>query len=261
VALMLACVWGGTRHGWTSPTIVALLAGAVVLGWLFVARERRAADPLVPLALLRMRTVAIVSVGLFLTTAALFAVTVFVPLFLQTTTAATPTQTGLLLVPMMLGITVSTFLAGRAIARTGRYKAIPVAGLAVMSAALVLLAVIAGHPSRVATAGGLAVFGLGFGVVGQVLTVAVQNEVDRRQLGVAMATTMFFRGLGGAIGAAAFGALFAGRVGRAATRAEVIDGVQVVLVVAAAIALAGLLVVLLLREHALPDARRDAVRA
>jgi predicted MFS family arabinose efflux permease len=85
-------------------------------------QERRAADPIVPLGLLRTRTVALVSVALFLGTAALFAVTVFVPLFLQIATGATPTEAGLLLVPAMLGITVSTTLSGRSIARTGRYK-------------------------------------------------------------------------------------------------------------------------------------------
>ena len=163
--------------------------------------------------MLRTRTVGLACAALFLTTAALFAVNVFVPLFLQVATGASPTEAGLLLVPTMLGITLSTNVAGRAIERTGRYKAFPIAGLALMSAALVDLAVAAEDPSRTTIAIGLAVFGLGFGVVGQVLTVAVQNDVDRRQLGTAMAATTFFRGLGGAIGAAALGAVFAARAG------------------------------------------------
>jgi EmrB/QacA subfamily drug resistance transporter len=265
-ALMLACVWGGERYGWGSAPIVGLLVAAALLAGAFVARERRAADPVVPLALLRTRTVAIASAGLFLTTAALFAVNVFVPLFLQATTGATPTRAGLLLVPMMIGITLSTNLAGRAIARTGRYKAIPIAGLAVMSAALVALGILAGHPSQATTAVALGVFGLGFGVVGQVLTVAVQNEVDRRQIGVAMATTTFFRGLGGAVGAAVLGAVFAARAGSpgsgtgvgalgATGRADLIDGVQTVLLIAAPIAVLALLVVMLLEERPLQTAQ------
>jgi predicted MFS family arabinose efflux permease len=267
-ALMLACVWGGDRYGWGSATIVGLLAGAVLLAVAFVARERRAADPVVPLALLRTRTVAIVSAGLFLTTSALFAVNVFVPLFLQATTGATPTRAGLLLVPMMLGIVLSTNLAGRAIARTGRYKAFPVAGLAVMTVALVLLAVVAGHPSQATTAIALAVFGLGFGVVGQVLTVAVQNAVDGRQMGVAMATTTFFRGLGGAVGAAALGAVFTARAGTSAggagvgglgphARAQLVDAVQTVFLVAAPIAALALVVVLFLQERPLRGAQAE----
>src|SRR5690242_5888026 len=113
-AFMLACIWGGDRYAWGSATIVALLAGGVALAVALVVRERRAADPIVPLALLRDRAVAIASVALFLATASLFAINVFVPLFLQATTGATPTQAGLLLVPMMIGITLSTNLAGRA---------------------------------------------------------------------------------------------------------------------------------------------------
>jgi EmrB/QacA subfamily drug resistance transporter len=263
-SLMLACIWGGDRYPWDSAPIVALFAAAAALGVALFVRERRIADPIVPLDLLRTRTVALVSAALFLVTAALFAVNVFVPLFLQTTTGATPTQAGLLLVPMMLGITLSTNLVGRAIARTGRYKRYPVAGLALMTIALIVLAVVAAHPSRTTVGIGLGTFGLGFGMVGQVLVIAVQNSVDRRQLGVAMATTSFFRGLGGAIGAAVLGAVFAARVGTlsptnvtalgAGARADVIHAVQTVFVVAAPIAAIALLVVLLVPEVPLQGA-------
>jgi EmrB/QacA subfamily drug resistance transporter len=265
-ALMLACIWGGERYAWGSPEIVGLLGAALALGVALVARERRAADPIVPLDLLRTRTVAVASVALFLTTASLFAVIVFVPLFLQTTTGASPTEAGLLLVPMMLGITLSTNIAGRAIARTGRYKRYPVAGLALMTGALVALAAFAGDPSRAATGIALAVFGFGFGMVGQVLIVAVQNGVDRRRLGIAMATTSFFRGLGGAVGAAVLGAVFAAHVGTSGTsgavgRDHVIDGVQAVFLLAAPVAALALAVVLLLREVPLQGERAGADRA
>ncbi|HEY3021293.1 MAG TPA: MFS transporter [Solirubrobacteraceae bacterium] len=259
-ALMLTCIWGGERYAWDSPTIVALIAAAVLLAAALVVRERRVADPIVPLDLLRTRSVAVASVALFLATASLFAINVFVPLFLQTTTGASPTQAGLLLVPAMLGITLSTNLAGLAIAKTGRYKRFPLAGLALMTAGLALLAALASDPSRTATAVGLVVFGLGFGMVGQVLIVAVQNSVDRRRLGVAMATTNFFRALGGAVGAAVLGAIFAARAGTHASatgglhaltpaaRADLIDAVQTVFIVAAPLAAVALAVVLLLPE-------------
>jgi MFS family permease len=184
----------------------------------------------------------VASSALFLATASLFAITVFVPLFLQTTTGASPTEAGLLLVPAMLGITISTTLSGRSVVRTGRYKRFPVAGLAMMTAALVLLAVFAGHPSQVATGIGLAVFGLGFGMVTQVLVVAVQNSVERRQLGVATATTGFFRALGGAIGAAVLGAVFASQA------PDIIHAVQAVFLVAAPLAALALIVLLRLPE-------------
>jgi EmrB/QacA subfamily drug resistance transporter len=258
-AITLACVWGGDRFGWSSATIIALLAFAGLLAVALVARERRAADPIVPLAMLKTRPVAVSSAGLFLATAALFSVTVFVPLYLQTTTGATPTEAGLLLVPAMLGITVSTNVVGRKISATGRYKRYPLLGLGLMAIALATLALIAAHPSRTAVGFTLGLFGLGFGMVGQVLITAVQNTVDRRELGIAMATTSFFRGLGGAIGAAVFGAVFAARAGTSAsgsslsmvsatTRTDIIHGVQAVFIVAAPIALLGLAIVLALRE-------------
>jgi EmrB/QacA subfamily drug resistance transporter len=258
-SLTLACIWGGTRYAWGSTTIVALLAVTAALAGALVARERRAADPIVPLRLLRRPAVAIASAAMFLATGSLFAITVFVPLFLQATTGATPTEAGLLLVPMMLGITASTNFAGRRIERTGRYKIYPVTGLALMAASLMVLAIVAGHPSATATGIGIAVFGLGFGMVSQILIVAVQNSVEGREMGSAMATANFFRGLGGAVGAAILGAVFATRAGSIALisgpatlgsggRASVIDGVQAVFAVAAPIAIAGLLVVLALRE-------------
>jgi EmrB/QacA subfamily drug resistance transporter len=256
-ALMLACIWGGEELGWGSPQVLGLLAAAGVLGGAFVARERRAGDPLVPLDMLRTPTVAVASAALFLGLAALFAVTVFVPVFLQAATGATPTQAGLLLVPMMLGVTVSTTLAGRRITRTGRYKRYPVAGLGLMSVALAVLAVVAGDPSRVTIGIAIAVVGLGFGLVTQVLIVAVQNSVDRHQLGIATAATGFFRALGGAVGAAVLGAVFAARVGAgvagvqslgAAGREDVIHGVQAVFAVAAPVAAIALIVVLRLPE-------------
>ena len=251
-SLMLTCIWGGQRYAWGSPEIAGLILATVGLSAALVLRERRAADPIVPLGLLRTRSVAVASSALFLGTAALFSITVFVPLFLQAATGATPTEAGLLLAPAMLGITVSTALSGRAIARTGRYKRFPIAGLALITASLVLLAALAADESRWATGAGLVVFGLGFGMVTQVLVVAVQNSVDRRELGVATATTGFFRALGGAVGAAVLGAVFAAQAGAHASQpSDVVDGVQAVFLVAAPLAALALLVVLRLPEHPL----------
>jgi MFS family permease len=258
-ALMLALVWGGERYAWDSAQILALIAATALLTGALVIRELRAADPIVPLDMLRTPTVAVASVALFLAIATMFAITVFVPLFLQTTTGASPTQAGLLLIPMMLGITLSTTVSGRSIARTGRYKRFPIAGLALMTGALLLLAALAGEPSRVATGIGIAVFGLGFGMVTQVLIVAVQNSVDRRELGIATATTGFFRALGGAVGAAVLGAVFAAHTGThasdagvqalgAAARGDIIDAVQTVFLIAAPLAALALVAVLWLPE-------------
>ena len=143
-------------------------------------------------------------------------------------------------------------------ARTGRYKRFPIAGLALMSAALALLAALAGDPSRIRTGIAIAIFGLGFGMVTQILVVAVQNSVDRRELGIATAVTGFFRALGGAVGAAALGAVFAAQADTRAAeaagsvlRSDVVDGVQSVFLAAAPLAALALAIVLLLPERPL----------
>jgi EmrB/QacA subfamily drug resistance transporter len=267
-SLMLACIWGGGRYAWDSAPIVGLIAAMVALSAALFARERRADDPIVPFHLLRTRTVAVASAALFLGTAALFSVTVFVPLLLQTATGASPTEAGLLIAPAMLGIAVSTSLSGRSIARTGRYKRFPIMGLTLMTGGLVLLAAFAADPSALTIGLGLVVFGLGFGLVTQVLITAVQNGVERRDLGIAMAVTGFFRGLGGAVGAAVLGAVFASQAGShvsdasaaglaGALRGDVIDGAQAVFLVAAPFAAIALAVVLRLPESPLRTQQQE----
>jgi EmrB/QacA subfamily drug resistance transporter len=231
--LLLGCVAGGA---W----LFALSAACAVA---LVARERRAADPVVPLALLATPVVGIAAASLFLTTAGLFAVVVFVPVFLQAGVGVSATEAGLLLAPMMLGTVAVTTYAGRAIARTGRYKRYPVAGLAGMTAGLVLLGALAPQRSVVATALALAVFGLGFGGVTQVLMIAVQNAVERTRLGAATAATTFFRALGGSVSAALLGLVFDARAD-----AGVVAAAQTVFLAAAPVTALALLVVARLPE-------------
>jgi Major Facilitator Superfamily len=264
--LMLVLGWGGDRYAWDSVEIIGLAAATLGLAGGLVVCERRAGDPIVPLAMLRQSAVALPSAAMFMATATMFAITVFVPLFLQTATGADPTEAGLLLVPMMVGIVVSTTIAGRRIAATGLYKRYPVAGLGLMTAALVALAVAVRDPSQAATGAGLLVFGLGFGMVTQVLMIAVQSSVDRREIATATAVTSFFRGLGGAVGAAVLGAVFAANAGAAVSEvggstvdasagADVVNGVQAVFIAAAPLALIGLAAVLRLKETRLQGRR------
>jgi Major Facilitator Superfamily len=171
---------------------------------------------------------------------------VFVPTFLQLATGASPTGAGLLMVPMMLATTLSTNVAGRYIARTGHYSALPPTGLALMGAALAMLALTAGEQSRALTEAALVPFGLGFGLTTQVFVVAVQGSVDRRELGVATSLTGFFRALGGAVGAAVLGSVFAARAG-----VDVVDGAQAVFAAGALVALGGAVVASWLPKHEL----------
>jgi EmrB/QacA subfamily drug resistance transporter len=200
---------GGHQLEWGSATVLALAAVAVAGAFAFVARERHASDPVVPLSMLRSRAVAVASAGMFLATAALFGVTVFIPVLLQASAGLSPTQAGLLLATMTIGLTVATVAAGRRISKTGRMRRLPVLGAALMALALCLLALDAPSASVGVVVAGLLLFGAGFGLTSQLLVAAVQNGVPRTQIGVATATTGFFRAFGGATGAAALGAIFA----------------------------------------------------
>ena len=209
---LLVTTWGGREYAWDSVEIVGLAAAAVAMLGAFVVQERRAPEPILPLRLFRDPVFDVVSAVLFLTTCAFFAAIVFTPLYLQVVTGASATDSGLLLLPMLLAGTASTAISGRLISRTGRYKRFPVAGLAIMAAGLFLLSRMDTTTPRATTALYMVVFGLGFGLVSQVLTVAIQNAVDRRDIGIATGSANLFRALGGSVGVALFGAIFASRL-------------------------------------------------
>ncbi|MEA2384847.1 MAG: hypothetical protein QOH72_4818 [Solirubrobacteraceae bacterium] len=210
--ILLLTTWAGRQYAWRSAEVLGLAVAAVVLLAGFVARERRAAEPILPLRLLSNRVFDVVSVVLLLTTCAFFAAIVFTPLYLQLVTGASATSSGLLLLPMLLAAAVSTAISGRLISHTGRYKRFPVAGLALMATGLLLLSTMDPATSRVTASLFLVVFGLGFGMVSQVLTFAVQNAVERSDIGIATASANLFRALGGSVGVALFGAIFAARL-------------------------------------------------
>jgi EmrB/QacA subfamily drug resistance transporter len=217
----------------TTRDAYALYAGCAVLLVAFVAQERRAKEPVLPLRLFKEPVFDIVSAALFFTTLSFFAVIVFMPVFLQTTVGVSATTSGALLLALLIASTVSTVVSGRSISKTGHYKRFPVIGLAVMAAGLLALSTLDAHSSKVTIVALLAVFGLGFGLVSQVLTVAIQNAVDRRDLGIATASANLFRSLGGAIGTAIYGAVYTG---------------SSIFLYAAPVAIVGLLIVLLLEE-------------
>jgi len=256
---MLVLEWGGDRYPWGSPELLSLAVGAVALLVGFVIRERRAAEPVLPLRLFRDRVFVVVGAGAFLATLSLFAVVVFMPLFFQLVTGATATTSGLLIIPMLLTSTASLGLG--------------------------LLSTVDG--ARGPAIGYLAVFGLGFGLVTQVLIVAIQNAVSRQEIGTATASVNLFRAIGGSLGVAVYGAVFAAGLrhwlprhlpGGAAgvdaggiqaspsqirslpigvqhgIAASVADALHTVFLIAAPIAAVGFAVVLFLRERPLRGA-------
>ncbi len=208
-AAILFAGLGGTAFAWTSPVILGLVAASIVGTVAFVVVERRSNEPILPMSLFKGGNFAVASgVGLIVGLSMFGAVT-FLPVYLQVVKGVSPLVSGLMLTPMMLGMLVTSVISGRLISRFGRYKLFPVIGTATMTLGLGALSLLSVEGSAWQTTLDALWVGLGMGMVMQVLVLAVQNSVDYERLGVATSGTMLFRALGGALGVALFGAIFA----------------------------------------------------
>jgi EmrB/QacA subfamily drug resistance transporter len=212
-SIVLFTSLGGTTYDWGSPEIVSMMVVGLGLLVLFPFVEARAPEPILPLELFRNHTFALTSAIGFIVGLALFGSITYLPLYLQIVKGNSATQSGLQLTPLMGGLLVTSILSGNAISRTGRYKPFPIAGTAIMTVAVFLLSRLAVGTPTWAAAACMVLLGLGLGMVMQVLVLAVQNSVDYRFLGVATSGSTLFRQVGGSIGVAAFGAIFANRLG------------------------------------------------
>lgn len=206
--LVLFATFGGAEYPWDSPRIIGLgVAGGALLIAFFFA-EWRASEPVLPLSLFGNRVFAVTSAMGFIVGFALFGVVTFLPLFLQVVGGASPTVSGLEMVPMTLGVLLTSIASGQLISRWGRYKGFPITGTAVMSVGLFLLSRMDAETAVLVRSVYMLLLGLGLGMVMQVLVLAVQNAVDYRNLGAATSAATFFRTIGGSFGVAVFGAVF-----------------------------------------------------
>ena len=212
-AVVLLADLGGTMYPWDSPVSIALVVSALVATALFLGAERRAREPVLPLRLFANRAFTVTSLVGFIVGFALFGSVTYMPVFLQVAKGATPTGSGMLMLPMMGGMLVTSISSGQIISRTGRYRIFPVIGTAVMTLGLFLLSRMTPETSTLAESGILLLMGLGLGMVMQVLVIAVQNAVDYRDLGVATSGATLFRLIGGSVGTAVLGAIFVSRLG------------------------------------------------
>jgi EmrB/QacA subfamily drug resistance transporter len=203
---------GGTTFAWESPESITLIVLGVVLLVVFLLVERGATEPILPLELFRNRTFAVCSAIGFIIGLSLFGAVTYLPLFLQIVKGRSPTSSGLQLTPMMGGLLVTSIVAGRLISKWGRYKPFPIAGTAVATVGMVLLAQLDPRSTTAYTSLAMVVLGAGLGMVMQVLVLAVQNAVDPRFMGVATSGALLFRQVGGSIGIAIFGAIFSNRL-------------------------------------------------
>ncbi len=208
-SLILLTSLGGTTYPWRSAPIYLLgVAGVLFIG-LFVVVERRAAEPVLPLHLFKLRTFSVTSVVGFIVGFAMFGAITYLPAFFQVVRGISPTISGLYLLPLMAGLLLVSITSGQLISKTGKYRFFPIAGTALMTIGLYLLHLMGVHTSTGLDALYMLVLGMGIGGVMQVLVIIVQNGVPHRELGVATSGATFFRSIGGSFGTAIFGAIFA----------------------------------------------------
>jgi EmrB/QacA subfamily drug resistance transporter len=211
--LILLTTLGGTVYPWGSTQTFGLAAGTVLLFVLFFVVERRAAEPVLPLRLFRNTTFSLANAIGFLLGFSMFGAITFLPLYMQVVKGVSPTESGLRLLPLMVGMLTTSTLSGQLISRFGRYKLYPLIGTPTMALGLFMLSRLDVGSSPLYTSVSMLMLGLGLGLVMQVLVIVVQNSVDYRDLGVATSGTWYFRSIGSVFGVALFGAIFASQLG------------------------------------------------
>lgn len=210
--LVLLTSWGGTEYEWGSRVILGLAAGSVVTAVLFVVVERFAPEPIIPLRLFRDSIFNITGLVGAVIGIALFGAASYLPTFLQMVDGASATESGLLMLPMMGGIVIASVVSGQLISKTGRYRIYPILGAAISAVGMWLLSLLETDTTRLEYSLWQAVLGIGIGLVMPVLILAVQNSVQPSDLGTATSANNYFRQIGGSVGAAIFGTLFADRL-------------------------------------------------
>ena len=206
--IVLLCTLGGVTYSWSSAFIIALGLVSIVLVVAFVAIERRAAEPILPPRLFANRVFTVTSAVGLVVGFALFGSVTYLPLFLQVVGGASPTGSGLQILPLMAGLLITSIGSGQLISRTGRYRPFPIAGTFVMVIGLLLLSQMDASTTLLVSSAYMFVLGLGLGMVMQVLVLVVQNAVDYKDLGVATSGATLFRSIGGSVGVAILGSVF-----------------------------------------------------
>jgi EmrB/QacA subfamily drug resistance transporter len=206
VPLLLALTWA-TQYGWTSTRVDSLLVLSVAMLAVFLYTESKAAEPVIPLILFRNPIIAICSICAFVLGVGMFGVIIYLPLFMQGVLGVSATQSGNLLTPLMMGAVIGSITAGQTISRTGKYKAIALAGTVLVAAGMMFFAQMGLTTSSAYVVYGMIIAGLGMGLLQPVYTIAVQNVAPRRQMGAATSSTIFFRSIGSTVGVAAFGSM------------------------------------------------------
>jgi EmrB/QacA subfamily drug resistance transporter len=207
-SLVLLTTWGGTQYAWGSVQIIGLLVLGLAALAAFLYAETRAAEPVLPLRIFRNHNFSLISLVAFIVGFTMFGAMTFLPLFQQTVQGASATNSGLLLLPLLLAMLVVSMVAGRVTTSTGKYKIFPLVGGALMTVGLFLLSTMDVHTSRFTSGLYMAVLGAGMGFIMQITMLIAQNSVEMKDIGVGSSSSTLFRTIGGSFGVSLFGALF-----------------------------------------------------
>jgi EmrB/QacA subfamily drug resistance transporter len=275
-SLTLVTSLGGRSFAWSSPAAIGLCSLSALSLIAFLWIETRAEEPILPLSLFKLNVFWVTGIIGFIAGASMFGTITFLPLYLQIAKGTSPTVSGLLLIPMTAGILTASTITGRTMSRTGRYRIFPIIGLSLLALGMVALSYLARDTTYVIFGLSLMVVGLGMGCIFPVVTTSVQNAVPRQVLGTATAAGVMIRQTGGSLGVAVFGAIFAARMSlpleeaakqlgaavqlrpeamaklppelQASLAEAVIHAIQPIYLIAAALALSGLVFAFFLHE-------------
>ena len=210
--LVLITTWGGRTYDWNSAVIISLIIATIVAAVTFVLVERRAAEPIMPLHLFKDRNFNLTTIAGLITGIAMFGAIAYLPTYLQMVTGVDATEAGLLMIPLMAALLVSSIASGQLVSKFGRYKWLPVVGTAVIALSLFLLSTMTPSLAVWVLCSYLAIMGLGLGMSMQILILIVQNSFPNSQVGTATAANNYFRQIGASLGTAVVGSLFVAKL-------------------------------------------------
>jgi EmrB/QacA subfamily drug resistance transporter len=206
--LVLITSWGGTTYDWASPQIIGLAVVTVATFVAFVVVQRRAAEPIMPLRVFGNLNFTLSGALAFISGFAMFGAVTFLPQFQQFVQGSSATNSGLLLMPMMIAAMVVSLASGAIISKTGRYKVFPIVGGVLLTVALGLFSTIGVDTSKTVTALYMVVLGAGMGCLMQTSTLIAQNSIELRDIGAGTGASTFLRNMGSSIGVSLLGAIY-----------------------------------------------------
>jgi len=212
ITLLLATVWGGSRYTWGSSEIVGLIAAGVVAAAAFLSWERKAEEPIIPMRLFKNDIFRVASLLSLLSGLVMFTAFIYLPEYQQLVHGYSATKSGMFMLPMIFGLIGAMTISGRLISKTGHYRMFPIIGTLISAFGLWLFSHVAVGTNQWLLSSWMLVLGVGIGLFMQVMTLAIQNSIDRRDMGTATSVATFFRSMGSSFGTAIFGAILTARL-------------------------------------------------